>query len=332
MPLKTAPFGPGESLKYVRSKKTTPAHNTGLLLRLGFIVCLALGACAKHPELSVPSPDVVQERVEGQDVDVFAEILDSLSVDTRPDDLWGKDSVLRVERYDFADDARSYAVLALTAQQGPRADVNWQCLVFSQDNAEWEFLGYVDVTGQKYHSPINPRVVRLGHDTYLLVEQLTGWGTGIQNYADFWYLMTGGSAVVALHYPVRGYVMDSARWLWAEHDAQLISYDSRGSSHAVKIRGETNYSYWDVDAQAGGPLFSVEETRDYLWDSSGQRFVESGTRDAVIGNAGFVQKYYEQLRRLAEEGSDQERAWLAGFLGEVSVSPEKDILLGLLSD
>ncbi len=214
---------------------------------------------------------------------------------------------------------------------------DYQYLIFVKNNdSRWEFLGNIDLDGQKYGAPKN-RIVRKRNGTWLVIDALDGSGTGIVNYSQRWYWLGENKkdgVVESLSYPLEGHLVG-----WGlPFNREYFSKELLSGNDDLKIAFYAFYTNSRKDnVKDLNELFFVQKDAVYEWDAGSRHFILDQEKSQITqaqiegiysdGNDGFLEHNFHELQKLADSKNSANRKWLKIFLGETEDGPKKIELL-----
>jgi hypothetical protein len=235
-------------------------------------------------------------------------------------------------------------------------------LIFTPAGKQWELLGYIDHTFNKYEMSRH-RVEHTGKDAWLVIRAQEGSGSGFALYADTWYQVNANGVRPVLTYPADGHTNPGSLGVSREFVANRIT---RGAKD-IAVRYTVTYSATLFDKRASTRRFVNLHRLTYSWDEAEARFIlapsksdvseaeiaaianiesddeeQSGTK---IGRTSFYSKAksfaghgYEVflknnsavLMKIATGRNSGAKEWLRHFLEECDDIPEKKAIAEVL--
>lgn len=95
---------------------------------------------------------------------------------------------------------------------------------------EWRVAGLIESLDNQYRPPEH-RLVSSGARYWLVINQLSGRGTGFLNYSELWYDLMQSNLPVVLAYPVSGHSVQGLR----SRDYEFTSTVSLNRNHPLSI-------------------------------------------------------------------------------------------------
>jgi hypothetical protein len=231
----------------------------------------------------------------------------------------------------------SYVVLTITdARQS-----DWQYLVFLRRQRDCRYLGAIDAPAQTLEKPGYRLAALPDRRTALVTRTMMVGGTGIALYRETWHRADHRSLAAVLQYPVRGYIIGWPSAFDREFTTTVDARERGGEVTEVTVEFAVSYAtgsyvYWE----AVEPLFSVTRRARYAWDRAAGRFVLDLARseifqeeiDGIFADAEeqFLAHNLGELRILAREGNERQRAWLRRLLDDLRETPEASALMEAL--
>jgi hypothetical protein len=216
----------------------------------------------------------------------------------------------------------------------------YQYLIFrkllrSASAGEWKLIGSVDSSYQQYGSPKH-RVERSGTQTWLVIEELWGRGSGVSLYGEKWHELRETGVREVLAFPVSGHQSSFGDSVGRSFKAGVLGYESINGIHAIKVRFSVSYN---VGLQPQEQLFSKDQLAFFVWDSSQRKFVLDESNSQLseqeiekvynidsLTNEQFVEYSLKELLEVAAHGSEKQKEWLRQFLPKLNASPERSEL------
>jgi hypothetical protein len=229
------------------------------------------------------------------------------------------------------------AILSITED----FQVDWQYLVFRRDPEGWRFLGNIDVGGQRYAQPAI-RIQRLGEiGAWLVLRYMAGGGSGVADYSETWYDLSGGWRTRVLRFPREGHFSGWGGPFGYAYSATEPRLGMTGDQFTLEVDVEVSYvSALQEHSSEEVPLFDKTFKIRYSSDPVTKTFaVDSRNSTVPLPDVshGFTfavdldEYYYDQLFELARQGNKAQRAWLKTYVEMCVDEPRKSALLGALN-
>lgn len=207
------------------------------------------------------------------------------------------------------------------------------------ESGSWKYLGYVDVDAQKY-APPEHRVVIGENQTWLVLKELWGRGTGVVRYGEQWYEINGEELKAVLGYPVTGHQFSRCGNLGRDFDSKVTDHGSIKGIYTVNLQFSVSYSLDTCgNPPQSIPLFSKLQKASYVWTPKASDFVLDKSNSELseeeieavynfdsLGGEDFVEYNFKELLNLADTGSIEQKGWLRRFLSELPSSSKKKVL------
>lgn len=210
--------------------------------------------------------------------------------------------------------------------------------------ASWKYLGYVDVCFQQY-SPPEHRVVSGEGQTWLVLKELWGRGTGVVRYGESWYEVGGdaGEMKSVLSYPVGGHEFPCLGYLGRNFESKVTRQGVSGGAYSVALQFSVSYVVSDCSGEGEEdkslPLFSKVQSATYVrapraaefvLDKSVSELSEQELEDVYnidsLSDENFLEYNFRELVNLAREGSARQKEWLRRFLPDLPEGGRKKAL------
>ncbi len=207
----------------------------------------------------------------------------------------------------------------------------YQYLVFKGSEEDWRFVGHIESVGQRYGSPEH-RIEKGDRQTWLVIRELQGRGSGVVLYGDLWYELGNDGLKRALSYPASGHSVPLQRYVAREFQTKVVNHGPINGAYTVEVEFSVAYGVGTVEDL---PLFSKTQEGRYVWRPDRRKFVldtatselSSKEIEAVynidsLNDEQFVKYNFRELLLIARNGNPEQKEWLGEFLTKLSKSEQ----------
>jgi hypothetical protein len=200
----------------------------------------------------------------------------------------------------------------------------------------WNFLGYIDVDGQKYGVPWHRSLIN-GNKRWLVISELTGTGSGHSSHEDVLYLINESGVKDVFSYPSSCYWAESWTGVAQGFDSRILQAVSRNGTIIATVRLHRFYEAYENNQRI--PLWSQNKivtfrqrvrSEDFGFEQRSSDISREEFETVYLGDAlsaSDVLKYnHHQLARIAAGKESKRKEWLRKFLDHCNDSEEKQSL------
>jgi hypothetical protein len=209
---------------------------------------------------------------------------------------------------------------------------------------DWRFLGYVDFEDQRYEIPEHS-VITSGADHWLVLNILSGRGSGYGLHHDQWYEIDDNGVRLVLSYPSDKFLAWRNPIPVLEASSRIIGATTESDRTTVVIQFTAAYVLYvgahsnekiDLWARTQSAVFVRSSRQEPFRLDAHQSQLSNKEVEAVYAGEGpsnkeILRYNFDELEEIATGPNERSKEWLRSYLSECRDTPEKERLIRALT-